>query len=92
MFARARGSEWASDEPDEKGDKGQAEDDGDEDGAGAVGEALHGGAGALGLLDHAGDLGEDGGFAEGLGAADDSAVVVERAGEDAAADFARERG
>ena len=53
------------DEPDDEGERGEGEDDGDKDGAGAVGQALHGRAGALGLLDHAGDLGEDGGFAEG---------------------------
>jgi hypothetical protein len=68
-----------------EGDYGEAEDDWDEDCAGAIGEPLHWGAGGLRLLDHAGDLGEDGVFAEGLGAAGDGAIVVEGAGEDATA-------
>ena len=65
------------DEPRDECDCGKTEDDRDEDGAGAVGKPLHGRARALGLLYDAGDLGEDGCFAEGVGAASDSAVVVE---------------
>src|SRR5215469_4533475 len=72
-------------EPRDERDERKAEDDGDEDGAGAVGEALHWGAGALRLLDHPGDLREDRVFTERLGAAGYCAVVVRRAGEDAVA-------
>ena len=78
----------SGEEPDGKGDGGESQHDGDKDGAGAVGQPLHGSARGLRLLNHAGDLRQHRGLAEGLRAADDGAVVVERAGENAAAGFA----
>ncbi len=80
-----------SDDPADERDGREREHDGDEDGAGTVGEALHGGAGALRLIDHAGDLRQHCCFAERLRTADDCAIVVERAGQDAAAGLALER-
>ena len=91
VFARASGSEWAARSQARKVRAAKAEDHGDKDGTGAVGQPLHGRARALRLLDHARDLRQDRGFAERLRPADHGAVVVERAGQDAAADFARQR-
>ncbi len=79
------------DEPRDAGDRSQGEYDRNEDGAGAVGQALHGRARALSLLNHAGDLGQHGGFAQRLCAAGYGAVVIERAGQHAAPRAALER-
>jgi hypothetical protein len=79
------------DQPDSEGDSGERQHDGDKDGAGAVGQPLHGRARGLRLLHHARDLGQHRIFAERLRAAGDGAVVVERAGQNASAGLARLR-
>ena len=87
-------SQWKrmrGDEPGHKSDERQAQHNGDKDGTGAVGQPLHGRARALRLLDHARDLRQHRGFAQRLRAANHGAVVVERAGQHAAADLARQR-
>ena len=86
QLERVRGEE-----PGDEGDEGEAKDYRDEDGAGAIGEALHGRARTLRLFYHPRDLRQDCGFAEGLRAASDGSVVVERACQDAAARLAGER-
>ena len=79
------------DEPDGKGDGRKGQHDGHKDCAGAVGQPLHGRARRLRLLNHAGDLRQHRGLAQRLGTASDRAVVVERAGQHAAAGLARQR-
>ena len=79
-------------EPNGKRDHRQSQHDGNKDGAGAVGQPLHGGARGLRLLNHAGDLSQHRGLAQRLSPAGDGAVVVERAGQSLAAGFARLRG
>jgi hypothetical protein len=92
VLAMARAKECVATSQTGECDCGKSQHDGNEDGAGAVGQPLHGRARALRLLHHAGDLGQDGGFAERLGPAGDGAVVVERAGQYAASRLARLRG
>jgi hypothetical protein len=77
------------DQPDRKCKSRKSQHHGNEDGAGAVGQPLHRSARALRLLHHSGDLGQDGRFAERLGPASHSPVVVERAGQYAASRLAR---
>ncbi len=79
------------DKPRHERDRGQNQHHGHEDGAGAVGEPLHGRARALRLIDHAGNLCEHRGLAHRLSAANHRAVVVERSSQHAAAGFAFER-
>ena len=79
-FQRVRG-----DKPNEKGERGQSQHDGNEDRAGAVGQPLHRRARALRLGNHARDLRQHRRLAQRLGAAGDSAFVVERTGQHASA-------
>ena len=80
-----------SDEPDCTCDEGKAQHHGDKDGAGAVGQPLHGRARTLRLFHHARDLRQHCGLAQRFSPANHGSVVVERSGKNAAAGLARQR-
>ena len=91
VLASARDSERVASIQTTKVRSGKPQNHRHEDGAGAVGQPLHGRARRLRLLHHARDLRQNRGFAQRLGAAHHGAVVVERAGQHAPAWFARQR-
>ena len=82
------GEAWlgAVETPDGEGNDGREQDGGDEEGGDLVGEALDGGAGALGLRDHLDDLGEQGVGADALGLHDERSGGVESASGEGGAD------
>ena len=71
--------------PDDEGEDGDHDDRRDEVGRDDVGQALDRGAGALGLADHAHDLGQQRLAADALGPHDEAAGAVDRPADDAAA-------
>ena len=91
VLASASGSECAAISQDTKVSSSQTQHHGHKDGTGAVGQPLHGRARALRLLHHARNLRQHRCLAQRLSAANHSAVVVERAGQHAAARLAAER-
>jgi hypothetical protein len=69
-------------DPGDEGEHREAQDDGHEDGGGAVGELLHGSSAGLGFGEQAAELGEDRGCAEGRGFDGERAVEVDGAADD----------
>ena len=68
----------------------RAKDDGNEDGADAIGELLHGSSRGLRLFDEAHHLAENAVGADGGGAVFEGAVEIERAADDAIAGLSRD--
>ena len=79
------------DEPNGKCDNREAENYWNKNGTGAIGQPLHGSARTLRLLHHAGNLRQDSGLSQRLGAAGHGTLVIERSGEYAATRLAIER-
>ena len=73
---------WAKSEPEPKAEACGEDDGGDKEGGDAIGEALDGRAGALGVGDHANDLREQGARADALGLHEEGTGAVEGAGGD----------